>query len=221
MGSVFRAMKKWIESRPIETAAIVLAVLLCLALFCGGCAPIEGTSIANARASVEIDPLKGVVKMNSSRDDKIGMEGFEAKIPSSAPGPLAGTTVKCDKLNLDASASKVRKANSEQLEAFADYKIAEGEAAANVIDSVGDAGADLLGAYGRVKRSENANAGYQIILAVFGSVAAIMLLMIVGGVAIYLVKKVYGVLFPTKTATGQSDVLMSILSAAFSNKAAS
>jgi hypothetical protein len=198
-------------------------VLMALALLVGGCllgcAPIEGTSIANPRASVHIDPLKGIVKMESSRDDKAEMSGFSAAIPASAPGPLAGTTVKCDSLKLDASASKVRKVNAGQLEAFADYKLAEGEAAANVIDSVGDAGADLLGAYGRAKRSENANTGYQVILAVFGIVVAIMLLLIVGGIAVYLVKKIYGVLFPAKTATGQSDLLVSLLSA-LSSKAA-
>lgn len=193
----------------ISLGAALLIVLLLIV--CTGCAPIEGTSIANPRASVQIDPLKGIVRMESSRDDKADMRGFSASIPASAPGPLAGTTVKCDSLSLDASASKVRKANSGQIDAFADYKIAEGEAAANVIESMGDAGSQVLSGLSRLKRSEKANTGYQVILALFAFVLALFLLLIFGGVLIYLVRKVFIILFPPKSAADPMASLLALL----------
>jgi len=188
---------------------VCACVVLCLWVVCG-CAPIEGTSIANPRASVQIDPLKGIVRMESSRDDKAEMAGFSAAIPASAPGPLAGTTVKCDSLKLDASASKVRREAAGQTYAFADYKLAEGEAAANVIDAVGDAGSDILAGVSRLRKSEKANQGYQIIFALFAFALALFALLIFAGLLVYLLKKAYSTLFPPKPSGG-SDLLLSLI----------
>lgn len=126
-------------------AGFVLLVVLLVLMCAAGCAPIEGATVANPRASVQIEPLKGIVKMESSRDDKGRMEGFEATIPQGAPGPLAGTTIKVKELELDASASKPRKANADQIESMGDFNEATGRAWSGVIDSVGSAASTIVG----------------------------------------------------------------------------
>lgn len=193
----------------ISLGAALLIILLLIV--CTGCAPIEGSSIANPQSSVQIDPLKGIISAKSGRDDKFRMDEMSVNIPASAPGPLAGTTVSVKGLDLDASASKVRKSNAGQIDAFADYKIAEGEAAANVIDAVGDASGQVLSGLSRLKRSEKANTGYQVILALFAFALAMFLLLVFGGLLVYLVKKVWSVLFPAKTANDPMSTLLGML----------
>jgi len=205
---MFSSYKWW------KLIAICVTVFLCLWVVCG-CAPLEGTSIANPGASMVLRPLKGEAELRTNRDDKCTLKEMSVVIPASAGGPLAGTTVVLKDLDLDASASKVRKANSGQIDAFADYKLAEGEAAANVIDSVGDAGSQILSGVARLKRSERANTGYQVILALFAFVLALFLLLIFGGLLLYLVKKAWSILFPVKAV---ADPMTNLLTTLFSTR---
>lgn len=213
-----------------KLAIVCACIVLCLWVVCG-CMPIEsgvargGGSIANPGADFTLDLATGKARFTTNRDDKCTIgpidgqpgQGIDVMIPSKVPGPLAGATVKTGPITIDASASKVRRANSGQLESFAVYKEAEGEAVANVIEAGGEAITDVVGAVSRLRKSEKSNQGYQVIFALFAFVLAMFCLIVFIALVAYGVKKLFAVLFPPKPSTS-SDPLISLLAAAFANK---
>jgi LPXTG-motif cell wall-anchored protein len=117
---------------------VPICLAICACVFCG-CAPIEGASVAKPGARMRIDPIRGFIDMESTRDDKATLDELEVIIPEKAPGPLAGSTLKVKGLDMDASASKVRYANVPQIGAMDDFNRGALQGWANVIDSAGNA----------------------------------------------------------------------------------
>jgi len=188
---------------------ICATVVLCLWIVCG-CAPVEGTTTANPVARIQIEPLKGVVKMESSRDDKATLGELTAHIPDNAPGPLAGTTLTVKDLDLDASASKVRKANVGQIAGMGQFNQDTGDAWATVIDSAG-------GIVGQVMPRLYPNTGAEIAKAVsyaIGIPVAVFSVMILLGVLLAVLLFIFRWLFPKK------DPMVQMLSAILANQQA-
>mgnify|MGYP001245882837 CR=1 FL=1 len=180
----------------ITAGAAVVLLLLCLVLMCAGCAPMEGATTANPVARIQIEPLRGVVKMESSRDDKATLGELTANIPENAPGPLAGTKLTVKDLDLDASASKVRKANVGQIAGMGQFNQDTGDAWATVIDSAG-------GVVGQVMPRLYPNTGAEIAKTFSYLFLIVLVCAIVAGavIAVVLFGKLWRWAFPPKDAT--------------------
>jgi len=189
---------------------ICATVVLCLWIVCG-CAPVEGTTTANPVARIQIEPLKGVVKMESSRDDKATLGELTAHIPDNAPGPLAGTTLTVKDLDLDASASKVRKANVGQISAMDEFNRGAWEGFSGFVDAAGNS---IVGpVMGRLYPNTGAEIAKAVSYAI-GIPVAVFSVMILLGVLLAVLLFIFRWLFPKK------DPMVQMLSAILANQQA-
>jgi len=182
---------------------ICATVVLCLWIVCG-CAPVEGTTTANPVARIQIEPLKGVVKMESSRDDKATLGELTAHIPENAPGPLAGTKLSVKDLDLDASASKVRKANVGQIAGMGQFNQDTGEAWATVIDSAG-------GIVGQVMPRLYPNTGAEAAktaMMMFGIPIMLFCVLVFGLILFVAIAKIWTWAFPPKPVEDATSKLL-------------
>ena len=189
---------------------VCVTVVLCLWIVCG-CAPVEGMSTANPVSRVTIDPLKGTVKFESSRDDKATLGKLKATLPPDAPSPLAGTTLEVEELDLDASASKVRKANVGQISAMDEFNRGAWEGFSGFVDAAGNS------IVGPVMGRLYPNTGAEIAKAAFyaiGVPAAVFGVIVLFLVLLFALGKVWKTLFPSK------DPMMAMWSAMMANEQA-
>jgi hypothetical protein len=192
IGAAIGPLIEWIKSFTGIGGRVMkwFLMFVCIVVACVGCAPIEGTTVADGRATITVRPLSGEVAMSSSRDDHIALQSLTADIPEKAPGPLAGTKLEVKGLDLDASASKVRKANANQIAAMGQFNQDTGQAWGTVVDAFGNSIVSPV--MGRLYPNTGAETARTF--TTFGMLALVLVLVVV-------FVKLWTWLFPAKDPT--------------------